>query len=306
MFRGSEFPRLLLLAGIVLAGWPMVLLFAHPQEGDPPPPPSVPVERITKVVPDESVEFQAIQDKDFVLPRESAAYATLLQRTRETPPKELGSQARRDVFWTQLWERPQAYRAVPIHLEGTVKKVLTYEVGPAMSPRGRLHDVWFYSDENRSFPYVVVVEDPPPGLVVGYELNLRASFDAYFLKLLKYQAGDTARAAPMLVGRMTLAARQAEPPGPMVEIRDFTQRNGLSLLIGALLGYVTLRLVFQIRKALRPAQVLSAFRTTGAALPPEELADWLRNLPEHVAETETQVDGEDPPPHPGPRTEDDR
>ncbi len=174
-----------------------------------------------------------------------------------------------------------------------------------MSAKGRLYDVWFYSDENRSFPYVVVVEDPPTGLVVGYELNLRASFDAYFFKLLKYQAGDTTRAAPMLVGRMSLAARQAPAPGPMVEIRDFTQRNGLSLLIAALLGYVTLRVVFQIRKALQPAQNVSFYRTTGEALPPDELADWLRNLPEHVAEAETETQEDEPPPHLDSRTEDD-
>jgi hypothetical protein len=73
IFRGSELPRLLLLAGIVVAGWPMILLFSHSQEDEPPPPPSVAVDKITKIVPDESVEFQAIVDKDFVLPRRRAA-----------------------------------------------------------------------------------------------------------------------------------------------------------------------------------------------------------------------------------------
>ncbi len=175
---------------------------------------------------------------------------------------------------------------MPIHLEGTVKKVLADEVGHAMSPKGRVFSVWFYSDENRSFPYVVVVEDPPPGLVVGYELNLRATFDAYFMKLLKYQAGDTTRAAPMLVGRMNVLPAQAEAPGPMVELRDFTQKHGLAILIVLLLGYVTLRVFFQVRKALTRPSSASAFRTSGEGLPPEEVAEWLRNLPEHVAEPE--------------------
>jgi hypothetical protein len=267
----------------------MVIVFSRPQAVEPPPPPSVPVERITKIIPDESLEFQAVRDKDVILPRETAAYATLLQRARETSPKELASQARRDVFWGQLWERPRAFRGVPIHLEGTVKKALADEVGPEMSPKGRLYSVWFYSDENRSFPYVAVVEDPPPGLAVGYELHLRATFDAYFLKLLKYQAGDTTRAAPMLVGRMSLMPAQAEAPAPMVEIRDFTQKHGLAILIVLLLGYVTLRIFFQVRKALARPDRVSAFRSTVEALPPEELADWLKNLPEHVAESEEDV-----------------
>jgi hypothetical protein len=290
LFRGSELPRLLFLVAIALAGWPAVVLFSRPQAADTPPPPSVPVERITKIVPDEGIEFQALIDKEAVLPRESAAYATLLQRTRETPAKELASQARRDVFWAQLWERPQAFRGVPIHLEGTVKKVLADEVGPAMSPKGRLFSVWFYSDENHSFPYVVVVEDPPPGLVVGYELHLRATFDAYFMKLLRYQAGDTTRAAPMLVGRMQLTAAQAEAPPPMVEIRDFARKHAITILVVILLGYLSLRVLFQVRRILAPTPLASTYRTTSDGLPPEEVADWLRNLPEHVAETEAEED----------------
>jgi hypothetical protein len=290
LFRGSELRSLLILGAIVLVGWSAVFLYSPSHVDDTPPPPSVPVERITRIVPDDGIEFQALEDKQEVRVRESAAYATLLQRTRETPPQELASQARRDVFWSQLWERPKAYRGVPIHLEGTIKKVLTDEVGPAMSPKGRLFSVWFYSDENHSFPYVVVVEDAPPGLVVGYELTVRATFDAYFMKLLKYRAGDTDRAAPMLVGRMHLKAAQADAPPPMVEIRDFTKKHGLVFLTVFLLGYVVLRVLFQVRKVLHPATSrISTYRTSSEGLPPEEVADWLRNLPEHVAESEEDV-----------------
>lgn len=299
LFRGSELPRLLILAAIVMAGWPMVLLFAGPHQAadEPPPPPSVPVEKITKIVPDLGVEFQALRDKRPIETRDSAAYAILLQRTRETSPEELAKQARRDVFWTQLWERPEGYRGVPIHLEGTAKKVLTHEVGEAMSPKGRLFEAWFYSDENRAFPYVVTFEDAPPGLQIGHELNQRVTIDAYFLKLLKYHAGDTYRAAPMLVGRVRWMPASVEGPPPMVEARDWAKKNAVFLLIASLLGYVALRAFFQIRKALtRPSQS-AAFRTSSEGLPPEEVADWLRTLPERSTEAEEDVPPLDDGPH---------
>jgi hypothetical protein len=279
LFRGSELPRLLFLVAIVLAGWPMIVLFSRPQAAEKPPPPSVPVAKITKIVPDEGVEFQALMDNKSIQTRESAAYAILLTRARETSAEELDRQARRDVFWTQLWERPKAFRGVPIHLEGTAKKVLSHEVGPSMSPTGRLFEVWFYSDENRAFPYVVTIEDPPLGLVIGHELNLRVTIDAYFMKLLGYQAGDVPRGAPMLVGRMHWIPAQAEPPAPMVELRNWTKGHGILLLFTLLLGYIVLRALFQIRKFLAPSRQQSSIWTTGEPLPPEEVADWLRNLP---------------------------
>jgi hypothetical protein len=276
------------LVAIVLAGWPMALFFSRPKAADDPPPPVVPVAKITKIVPDEGIEFQALQDKKPIQIRESAAYATLLQRTRETPARELNAQSRRDVFWTQLWDRPAAYRGVPIHLEGTAKKVLTHEVAPSMSPSGRLYEVWFYSDENRAFPYVVTIEDPPVGLVVGHELNLRVTIDAYFLKLLGYHAADHLRAAPMLVGRMRWMPKQPEAPAPMVELREWTKKDGFVLIFVVLFAYILVRAVLQIRKALNPGRRLRTPASTSEPLPPEELADWLQNLPETMPESEEE------------------
>ena len=284
LFRGSELPRLMFLAAIVLVGWPMVVLFARPQAADSPPapPPGVPVDSIAKLVPDDGVEFQALRDKKPIETRDSAAYAILLDRARDATPADLATRARRDVFWTQLWERPAAYRGVPVHLEGTAKKVLAHEVGPSMSPKGRLYEAWVYSDENRAFPYVVTIEDAPPGLVVGSELHLRVVVDGYFLKLLGYQAGDGPRAAPMLVGRMRWIPKQAEAPAPMVELRNWSRKDGVYILVGALVAYVIVRAFFQVRKAFAPSPRAATFRTLGDPLPPEEVADWLRNLPDHA------------------------
>ncbi len=289
LFRGSELPRLLLLAAIVLAGWPMVVLFARPQVEDKPPPPAIDVSKLTPIVPDNSVEFQAIIDKAPMQTRESAAFAMLLQRARETPPADLSAKARRDIFWTHLWERPKLYRGVPVHFQGTVKKILTYEVSPTMVPSGRLFEAWIYSDENTSFPYVLSFEDPPKGLEIGHELHHRVTVNGYFLKLLGYRAGDHNRAAPMLVGRLNWTPAQAPAPAPMVELRNWTKRDGFVIAFVALFVYILFRSFFQVRKALSPSRERIIARAPSEGLPPEAVADWLQKLPAEIPESEEDV-----------------
>ena len=123
-----------------------------------------------------------------------------------------------------------------------------------MSPNGRLYEVWFYSDENRAFPYVVTIEDPPTGLVIGHELNLRVTVDAYFMKLLGYHAGDKLRGAPMLVGRMHWTPASAAAASPIVELNRFSRQNVVIIVFVMLAGYLAVRVIFQVRKALTPTR----------------------------------------------------
>ena len=298
LFRGSELPRLLILAVVALAGWSTFALMdrsgAAPQAAPPAP---VAAAAITPVRPDTGIEFQALVDKAPIQVRESAAYAILLDRARRTPPAELARQGRRDLFWTHFWERPNLYRGVPVHLEGTALRVLSYEVNPALTPSGRIYEAWIYSDENRAFPYVVTLDEPPPGLVVGPDLHLRVRFDGYFLKLLGYRAGDKWRAAPLLVGRLALPPAAAPPPAPMVEVREFFRRNGVVTLLALLFGYIGLRGFFQVRRLLAPGHRSPASsgrdrHPVATEVAPEDLSHWLANLPD------SEPDPEDDPPRP--------
>ena len=291
LFRGSEFPRLILLAAIVIIGWPLVLLYARPL-ADPDPPAKAPLlaENLLNVVPDSGLEFQALIDKTGMTIRDNPAFAILLDRVRTTPAAALAKVSRRDIFFTHVWERPEQYRGVPVHLEGTIAKTLAYGINPVMVPGGRLHEAWFYSDENRKYPYVLIIEEPPKGFPIASELHLRASFDGYFFKLLKYDAGDVPRAAPMFVGRLTLTPMPVAP-SPLAGIRRFTQRDGFILVIVLLVGYVALRVIFGVRKALRRNRPVIARSHTLAEgeIAPEALNEWLQSVP-------TEVDDDDPNP----------
>ncbi len=283
LFRGSELPRLLILVAIVLAGWPVCLMFARSDEPVKPAPAVVPVAKITPIVPDNSIEFQAIQDMTPVQTRESAAYAKLLRMARETSAADLSKEARRDVFFTHLWERPARYRGVPIHLTGMAKKILTYEVAPTMTPAERLYEIWFYSDENRSFPYVLVIQDPPAGLAVGHELNLPITVDGYFFKLMKYRAGDNYRGAPMLVGRMHWTPAAPAAPSTMTELSKIPKVNLAIGVFALFVVYMGIRLTLQFRRAralARPRSSLTSASHDG--VPAEQLAEWLQQLPEEA------------------------
>jgi len=296
LFRGSELPRLLVLVAVVVAGWPMFVLFARQADQAPPPePPTVPA-TLPPVVADPGIEFQALRDRTPMSFRDNAAYSLLLKRARETSDKALAAAARRDLLYTHLWERPERYRGVPVHLEGTALRVLNYEVNPELAPKGRVYEAWVYSDENRAFPYALIFEDPPAGLVLGPDVHIRVTFDGYFLKLLGYRAGDKGRGAPLLVGRLHATPAQPAPPPPMVEVRDLFRGNGFAWLFGLLFTYILIRAVFQVRRALAPRRAAAAHRSLAKdEIAPEELADWLQSLPDEGEEPGTLDRGRDRP-----------
>ena len=136
------------------------------------------------------------------------------------------------------------------------------------------------------FPYVLVFEDPPPGLEIGADLFVRVKFDGYFFKLLRYRAGDADRFAPMLVGRLYPTAPLAPAPAPMVELRNMTRSETFVLIFILLFAYVVIRAVFQVRKALKSSRSL---RIPGRALAdddiaPADLSAWLNSVPDEDEE----------------------
>jgi hypothetical protein len=154
-----------------------------------------------------------------------------------------------------------------------------------MSPTERLYEIWFYSDENRSFPYVLIIQDPPAGLVSGPELDLRITVDAYFFKLMKYRAGDKYRGAPMLVGRMSWPPNPAAAPSTMSELSKIPKQYLAIGVFVLFLAYLAIRLFLQFQRAQALTKPRSALSSNSyEAVPDEQVAEWLQNLPEEAEE----------------------
>ena len=277
-FRGSELSRLAILALVMIGGW--IALFVVFSGSRRPRPLPVTAARITPLPPpDEGPEFQGIQDRRPLSLRDSGAYAALLQRVRDLPYPELDRTSRRDILFSQLIDNPRRYRGLPIHLNGTVLRVLRQDVsGSRLFPRGQYFEAYAITPDSVNFPWFLVFEEAPANLQVGDDLRQHITFDGYFLKLLAYQAADTMRVAPVLVGRFPPAPTAV---APRVASRWSRDSIWLTTLLGVLATYIGVRVALQVRQARHRAG--RTRRLPGHVvdhIDSESLARWVEEAPD--------------------------
>ncbi len=212
LFRGSERPRWLVLLGVMVAGWAAVGYFAFLRPGARPPAPPAPSIADAPPLPpaDPDPAFASVTDRTPLGLRDMAAYRLLLERARAGPAAS--GPPRRDVLFSQLLRRPDRYRGLPIHLQGTARRVVRLDdVAPELAPGGRLYEAWVYTNDSRGYPYLFVFEVPPPGLPGGDDVHELVAFDGAFLKLMGYRTANSSSVAPMLVGRLRLVSEPGRP-----------------------------------------------------------------------------------------------
>ncbi|MBY0396654.1 MAG: hypothetical protein K2X91_09340, partial [Thermoleophilia bacterium] len=168
-FRGGELSRLLLLAGLAIAGWAWVLSVAGNAQGPAPDGPIAAHGTPPPIEPDDDDAFASVVDKTPLGLRDTAAYARLLEKARARTPAALAAEARRDVLFAHLWGRPGSYRGVPVHLQGAARRVLRYD--SKLAKGGWLYEAWIFTPESQNHPYVCVFEDVPAGFPIGDELS---------------------------------------------------------------------------------------------------------------------------------------
>jgi hypothetical protein len=286
-FRGSELPRLLFLLAILVGG--MVLLWQYLYyKGNQPEPEPVATVPLPPIEPDRAPEFETVKDKTAIGLRDMAAYRMLLERARETPPAELARKSRRDVLSYQIWERPEHYRGVPIHLLGTVLRVLTYET--KLSPRGRLYEAWMVTSDSQRNPYVCVFEDAPKGFPIGDQLNERVVFNGSFLKLMRYQGGDSLRVSPLLVGRIGWVPAAA--PGGAASRKPFLW---MAVAVAIMFVITFFRWMTSLRRALSPrSRPQLRYEHPSDQISADELADWVASQPDEDDDEGEGINPNDP------------
>jgi len=272
-FRGSELPRLLILAGIMVGGWAFAWNYFQ-KRPEPAEPPILVSKKPEPVQPDRSPEFETVTDRTPMSLRDNAAYSLLLDRARGLSSDELAAKSRRDIFLAHLWETPQLYRGVAVHLLGAALRVLRYP--SKLSPSGWLYEAWIITPEQTRVPYVCVFEDAPEGLPIGPNISERVVFNGYFLKVMKYSAGDVSRGAPVLIGRIGWVPGETSPGaggGPTLLQISLAV---LTVLIAISLG----RWIYQLRRLhARPAAgPLLLSRSTPEEIEPSQLDAWVRSM----------------------------
>jgi hypothetical protein len=272
-FRGSELPRLLILAAVMVGGWAYAWNYFQ-KRPEPVEPPPVVAGKPAAVVPDRSPEFESVTDRTAMGFRDNAAYSLLLDRARATPAEELAAKSRRDILLAHLWETPELYRGVPVHLLGSALRVLRYQ--SKLSPTGWLYEAWVITPEASRVPYVCVFEDAPEGLPISPNISERVVFNGYFLKVMKYQAGDVSRGAPVLVGRVGWVPHDV-PGGP----GSGPTVLQVSLYVLAVLVAISFfRWMFQLRALFfRPSRSPAIHtKPTADLIEPSELDAWAQSM----------------------------
>lgn len=193
-------------------------------------------------------KFELIRDRIALRPGEMSVYWQLMKWSRTEPLAALRKRAAKDVAFSQLWEDPGRYRGKLVRLKLHVRRVLRYETEENPLGIKTVYEAWGWTDDSKSFPYVVVLADLPPGLKVGTDVRGEIDFTGYFFKVMAYTAFDVARGAPLLVGRARLSSSSAQSkPASSAAFMD-------TLLIGAccVIGFAVVFLFYSRRR--KPVQ----------------------------------------------------
>lgn len=279
-FRGNELTRLLGLVSIALLGWVLVWHFVFRSSPRQEEPALVVTGKPKEIVPDKSAEFESVSDKTPIGFRDMAAYDKLLTRARDATADSLAAEARRDVFYQNLWQSPKDYRGVPVHILGTARKVLNYK--SKLSRSGWLYEAWIITPDLPLNPFVCVFEDAPKGLPIGPDISERVVFNGYFLKLMAYEAADVERGAPLLIGRIGWNPPTAgAAPG---KGKPGASDKTVYYFAGAILVmfFISLaRWILMLRRSLRARPIDRAlFNHPIEVIEPDELSSFLAALPE--------------------------
>ncbi len=276
-FRGAEFSRLLILAVLLLVGWPAVYYYGFARVRNPAPRPA-PIASLPPLPqPDPNPVLAGLVDIKKVTREDDPSKAYLLEKTREAGDA-LSRQARREVLPVNLLKNPKRYRGVPIHFEGFAKQVFAVDdIPPELSPSGRLYEIWMTTldHDQRGYPVSLIVEQVPPSLAGGRDVAERVAFDGFFLRLISYQATDGVRFAPMLIGRVTHFPEQSERPAKA------SSWFYTLLPVGLLVAYVVLRMIFNVRRVRRRLPARSPTADTSPPVDAKALQQWLESPPTH-------------------------
>ena len=224
-------------------------------------------------------EFQAVADAKLSIgPEEMPAYNRLLQWVQNQTLSEMRRRAKKDLAFTQFYQSPDKYRGQLFELELNVRRILKYTHNDLT-----LYEVWGWTAESRSWPYVGVAIDLPKGMPIGPDVYETATLVGYFFKMQGYiEAGAKPRAAPLqaplFVGRL-IWHPAAEP-----QVRRSDWSWGLFLLAGFLV-FLIIRwglLLWGSRRRLYEPSIVPA-KPGG-----NPVEDWLANV-----ETDKPAEGDE-------------
>lgn len=210
--------------------------------------------------------FEAVEDKKDLVAIDMPAYWRLMRWGRSQKFADLEKRAAPKVRYAQLFEQPGEFRGKPVRLRVHIRKLVSYDAPENSAGVKRVYEAWGWTDDSKSFPFVLVFDQLPAGMKEGEEVVEEGVFVGYFLKLMAYTAFDARRAAPLLVGKMSRI------DAPMVSSTPPIDPKLLWLSAAAAVGLLAFFIIAGIKMSSRRRKILAAARGTGD----DEAQDWLK------------------------------
>jgi hypothetical protein len=135
------------------------------------------------------------------------------------------------VGFRELWDRPEAHVGRTVSVEGRVARLFRQ---PKVGEFPPLVEAWVVSPSGDPFCLVF----PQAGRHATPDLGASVRFSGTFLKRIKYQGGDSARLAPLIVGpeAPSTSPARTEVEGPGWSTPDWMMAVGAFLVVGLILA----------------------------------------------------------------------
>lgn len=145
-----------------------------------------------------------VRDRTNLMRREMTAYWQLMEWSNAQTFNQMNQRSLVEPSFSELWEDPDRFRGKLIRLRLNVRRVIKYEAPANDVDVKEVFEAWGWTDNSKSYPYVVVFSKAPVALPIGADVECEVRFVGYFLKIMAYSAHDKPMGAPLLVGRAEL------------------------------------------------------------------------------------------------------
>lgn len=189
-------------------------------------------------------KLELVVNKAPLKPREMLLYWQLMEWACTQKTRDMEKRAITDASFSQVWEEPQKYQGKLLKLRMHVRRVLHYDTprnddGTLSNDLGlkTVYEMWGWTEDSKSFPYVVVFPEKPEGLKTGPDVAGEVVFVGYFLKIMEYEDFEgKKRGAPLLIGRTRLVGGNVSTKPPPSDTGLYIT-IGIGLLLAAVVYY---------------------------------------------------------------------
>lgn len=145
--------------------------------------------------------LHCVRDDTPLISDDNDVWLRLLGTIQKSDDATLEKQSMGRVTYAQLFEQPDAYRGQAITVRGTVRRVHRLKAPANEFGIEEYYQAWLWTSDNPSSPMIVCCLALPEQFPLGMDVAEEVEATGLYFKRSVYQAADTWRTSPTLLGR---------------------------------------------------------------------------------------------------------